>query len=43
MLELLKEMDDDTYERMIAAYAIGITIAVAACSRAEEGHDDRTP
>lgn len=27
MLELLKEMDDDTYERMIAAYAIGITIA----------------
>lgn len=27
MLELLKEMDDSTYERMIAAYAIGITIA----------------
>ena len=26
MLELLKEMDDDTFERMIAAYAIGITI-----------------
>ena len=26
MLELLKEMDDDTYERMIAAYAIGITM-----------------
>ena len=26
MLELLKEMDDETYERMIAAYAIGITI-----------------
>lgn len=26
MLELLKEMDDDTYKRMIAAYAIGITI-----------------
>ena len=27
MLELLKEMDDETYKRMIAAYAIGITIA----------------
>ena len=26
MLELLKEMDDDTFERMIAAYAIGINI-----------------
>jgi len=26
MLELLKEMDDDTFSRMIAAYAIGITI-----------------
>lgn len=26
MLELLKEMDDDTFKRMIAAYAIGITI-----------------
>ena len=26
MLELLKEMDDVTYKRMIAAYAIGITI-----------------
>ena len=26
MLELLKEMNDETYERMIAAYAIGITI-----------------
>lgn len=26
MLELLKEMDDDTYRRMIAAYAIGIAI-----------------
>ena len=26
MMELLKEMDDDTYKRMIAAYAIGITI-----------------
>ncbi|MBQ9639560.1 MAG: DUF3089 domain-containing protein [Bacteroidales bacterium] len=26
MLELLKEMDDDTYERMVAAYAIGVTI-----------------
>ena len=26
MQELLKEMDDDTYKRMIAAYAIGITI-----------------
>ena len=27
MLELMKEMDDKTYERMIAAYAIGITIS----------------
>ena len=27
MLELLKEMDDDTFQRMIAAYAIGITIS----------------
>lgn len=26
MLELLREMDDDTYSRMIAAYAIGVTI-----------------
>ena len=26
MLELLKEMDDETYGRLIAAYAIGITI-----------------
>jgi len=26
MLELLKEMDEDTFGRMIAAYAIGITI-----------------
>ena len=26
MLELLKEMNDDTFQRMIAAYAIGITI-----------------
>ncbi len=26
MLELLKEMDDDTFKRMIAAYAIGVTI-----------------
>ena len=26
MLELLKEMDDETFSRMIAAYAIGITI-----------------
>ena len=26
MLELLKEMDDDTFQQMIAAYAIGITI-----------------
>lgn len=29
MLELLKEMDDKTYRRMIAAYAIGITIPEA--------------
>lgn len=27
MLELMKEMDDKTYERMVAAYAIGITIS----------------
>lgn len=27
MLELLKEMDEDTFQRMIAAYAIGITIS----------------
>ena len=27
MLELLKEMDDNTFQRMIAAYAIGITIS----------------
>ena len=27
MLELIKEMDDKTYNRMIAAYAIGITIS----------------
>lgn len=27
MLELLKEMDDATFKRMIAAYAIGITIS----------------
>ena len=26
MLELLKEMDDDSFSRMIAAYAIGVTI-----------------
>lgn len=26
MMELLKEMDDKTFERMIAAYAIGITV-----------------
>lgn len=26
MVELLKEMDDDTFKRMIAAYAIGITM-----------------
>ena len=26
MMELLKEMDDDTFQRMIAAYAIGISI-----------------
>jgi hypothetical protein len=26
MMELLKEMDDDTFQRMVAAYAIGITI-----------------
>ena len=29
MLELLKEMDDDTFRRMVAAYAIGITIPAA--------------
>lgn len=26
MMELLKEMDDDTFQRMIAAYAIGISV-----------------
>lgn len=30
MLELLKEMSDDTFQRMIAAYAFGITIADTA-------------
>ena len=29
MLDLLKEMDDDTFRRMVAAYAIGITIPAA--------------
>ena len=41
MLELLKEMDDDTFQRMIAAYAIGITIADADPHIvAAEGADD---
>ncbi len=41
MLELLKEMDQKTYERMIAAYAIGITIQeshphIVAAKRADD-------
>lgn len=41
MLELLKEMDDKTFERMIAAYAIGITIPdtgrhIVAAKRADD-------
>lgn len=36
MLELLQEMDDDTYRRMVAAYAIGVSIpeeTVTRCPR----------
>lgn len=36
VLELLKEMDDDTYRRMVAAYAIGVSIpeeTLAQCPR----------
>lgn len=36
VLELLKEMDDDTYRRMVAAYAIGVSISeetVVRCPR----------
>lgn len=41
MLELLKEMDDDTFKRMIAAYAIGITIPEPARHVvAAKGKDD---
>lgn len=41
MLELLKEMDDKTFERMIAAYAIGISISetdrhIVAAKRADD-------
>lgn len=41
MLELLKEMDNDTFKRMIAAYAIGITITdddphIVAAKRADD-------
>ena len=41
MLELLKEMDDETFGRMIAAYAIGITIPeadrhIVAAKRADD-------
>jgi len=41
MLELLKEMDEKTYQRMIAAYAIGITISeshphIVAAKRADD-------
>jgi len=41
MLELLKEMDEETYQRMIAAYAIGITIReshphIVAAKRADD-------
>ena len=41
MLEVLKEMDEETYQRMIAAYAIGITIReshphIVAAKRADD-------
>ena len=41
MLELLKEMDDETYKKMIAAYAIGIAIPesnphIVAAKRADD-------
>lgn len=41
MLELLKDMGDDTFQRMIAAYAIGITITeddphIVAAKRADD-------
>jgi hypothetical protein len=41
MLELLKEMDDDTFSRLIAAYAIGTTILeshphIVAAKRADD-------
>ena len=41
MMQLLKEMDDDTFSRMIAAYAIGITITdsdrhIVAAKRADD-------
>ena len=41
MLKLLKEMDDNTFQRMIAAYAIGITITddnphIVAAKRADD-------
>jgi len=41
MLELMKEMDEETYQRMIAAYAIGITIReshphIVAAKRADD-------
>ena len=41
MLELLKEVDEETYQRMIAAYAIGITIReshphIVAAKRADD-------
>ena len=45
LLELLREMDDDTYQRMIAAYAIGVSIPQAmadTCKHlvAAQGADD---
>ena len=41
MIELLKEMDDDTYQHMIAAYAFGITIPdTARHIQPAQGADD---
>lgn len=41
MIELLKEMDDDIYQRMIAAYAFGITIPdTARHIQPAQGADD---
>ncbi|MBR5685336.1 MAG: DUF3089 domain-containing protein [Muribaculaceae bacterium] len=43
LLELLKNMDDATYNRMIAAYAIGVTISqneLKACPHIVPAHGD---